>query len=167
MQTADKKKTKLYKIVSTDFAPIHGGSGKWFAPTKAKPGKWMPAVDSVAACASGYHLIPAKSIVEWLPRKPVEGYLCEAEGRGAQDSDGDKIAFAQARLLKVVGVLDEVSMRLAAADMAERVLPISLPRSTRRGRGKHSSPLVLLTGISPASKASASPTYSDTLAHLF
>jgi hypothetical protein len=115
---------KLYKIVSTDFMPIHGGSGLWVAPTKTKPGKWMPKIAEVEACSSGYHLIPAKAIVDWLPRKPVEGYLCEAEGRGASDSEGDKTAFAQARLLKVVGVLDEVSMRLAAADMAERVLPI-------------------------------------------
>lgn len=116
--------SKLYKIVSTDFDPIHGGSGKWFAPTKTKPGKWMPKVDNVAACRSGYHLIPAKAIVDWLPRDPITGYLCEAEGRGASDSGGDKTAFAQARLIKVVGLLDEVSMRLAAADMAERVLPI-------------------------------------------
>lgn len=115
---------KLYKIVSTEFEPIHGGSGLWFPPTKTKPSKWMPKVEDVCACSSGYHLIPAKAIVEWLPRAPITGYLCEAEGRGASDKDGNKVAFAQARLVKVVGVLDEVSMRLAAADMAERVLPI-------------------------------------------
>lgn len=115
---------KLYKIVSTKFEPIHGGSGLWFPPTKTKPSKWMPKVEDVCACSSGYHLIPAKAIVEWLPRAPITGYLCEAEGRGASDKDGNKIAFAQARLVKIVGVLDEVSMRLAAADMAERVLPI-------------------------------------------
>ena len=115
---------KLYKIVSTNFEPIHGGSGLWFPPTETKPGKWMPKVEDVCACESGYHLIPAKAIVEWLPRAPLTGYLCEAEGRGASDKDGDKVAFTQARLLKIVGVLDEVSMRLAAADMAERALPI-------------------------------------------
>ena len=115
---------KLYKIVSTTFEPIHGGSGKWFAPTKDKPGAWTPKVENVEACSRGYHLIPAKAIVDWLPRKPTEGYLCEAEGGGAQDKDDNKIAFAQARLIKVVGVLDEVSMRLAAADIAERVLSI-------------------------------------------
>lgn len=126
--------SKLYKIVSTDFDPIHGGTGKWFAPTKAKPGKWMPKVENVAACSSGYHLIPAKGIVEWLPLAPVTGYLCEAEGRGASDSNGDKTAFAEARLLKVVGILDEKSMCLAAADIAERVLPIfykDLPKDRR------------------------------------
>ena len=115
---------KLYKIVGTDFGPLHGGKGTWFAPKGSKPGKWMPKIDDVKACKRGYHLIPAKAIVEWLPPSFKAGYLCEAEGFGASDKDGDKIAFAKARLLKVVGLLDEVSMRLAAADMAERVLPI-------------------------------------------
>jgi hypothetical protein len=115
---------KLYKIVSTKYGPLHGGSGTWFAPTKTNPGKWMPKVERVKVCKRGYHLIPAKAIVEWLPPSSIAGYLCEAEGRGAQDKNGDKIVFAQARLLKVIGLLDEKSMRLAAADIAERVLPI-------------------------------------------
>ena len=117
-------KAKLYKITSPNAEPIHGGRGQWFTPTKSKPGKWMPKVEDVAACSRGYHLIPAIGIVEWLPQKQQTGLLWEAEGRGAQDKDGNKIAFAQARLLKCGGLLDEVSMRLAAADMAERVLPI-------------------------------------------
>ena len=115
---------KLYKVVSTAFGPLHGGKGTWFAPKGSKPGKWMPKIENVQACKRGYHLIPAKAIVEWLPQKSVAGYLCEAEGFGDHDSDGDKTAFAEARLLKIVGLLDEKSMRLAAADMAERVLPI-------------------------------------------
>jgi len=119
MQTA-----KLYKIVSTDFEPIHGGSGRWFAPKGSRPGKWMPKVDHVEACLSGYHLVKAVGIVEWLPRVPITGYLCEAEGKGDESQDGNKTAFAQARLIKIVGLLDEKSMRLAAADMAEKVLPI-------------------------------------------
>lgn len=116
--------TKFYKIVGPNGEPLHGGSGLWAMPKASKPGKWMPKVENVEACRSGYHLIPAKAIVEWLPRAPQTALLCEAEGRGAQDSDGDKTAFAQARILVIFGVLDEVSMRLAAADMAERVLPI-------------------------------------------
>lgn len=116
--------SKRYKIVATDFGPLHGGEGTWFAPEGAKPGKWMPKIENVQACHRGYHLIPAKAIVEWLPPRARAGYLCEAEGCGASDKDGDKIAFAEARLLKIVGVLDEKSLRLAAADIAERVLPI-------------------------------------------
>ncbi len=115
---------KLYKTVGLKGEPIHGGSGVWSMPAKSKPGKWMPKIKNVKVCQRGYHLIPAKAIIDWLPRAPATALLCEAEGRGEQDTDGDKIAFSQARILKVVGLLDEVSMRLAAADMAERVLPI-------------------------------------------
>lgn len=116
--------TKLYKIVGLEGEPLHGGTGKWTLPKGKHPSKWMPKIENVEACRRGYHLIPAKAIVEWLPRAPHTGYLCEAEGYGASDKNGDKIAFAEARLLEVVGLLDEVSMQLAAADIAERVLPI-------------------------------------------
>ncbi len=115
---------KFYKIVSTKFEPLNGGSGLWFPPTKSKPGKWMPKVGDVVACRRGYHLVKAVGIVEWLPPNGIAANLCTAEGRGDESADGNKTAFAQARLIKVVGRLDDVSMRLAAADMAERVLPI-------------------------------------------
>ena len=126
--------SKLYKIVSTEFGSLHGGTGTWHTPKGSKPGEWMPKIENVQACYRGYHLIPAEAIFAWLPCPPYAGYLCEAEGCGASDKDGDKIAFAEARLLKIVGVLDEKSMRLAAADIAERVLPIFykvMPKDTR------------------------------------
>src|SRR5512139_3984319 len=123
--TATKAKApKLYKIVGLKGSPIHGGSGLWSMPTKAKPGKWMPKIENISVCQRGYHLISARAIVDWLPHDPLTALLCEAEGRGARDNEGEKIAFAQARILKVIGLLDEVSMHLAAADIAERVLPI-------------------------------------------
>ena len=115
---------KLYKITGMNGEAINGGSGSWHLPRGTRPGKWMAKVAEVRACHSGYHLIPAKAIFEWMPRG--SGVLWAAEGRGDQKSDGEKIAFSEARLLKKVGVLDDVSMRLAAADIAERVLPIFL-----------------------------------------
>ena len=124
--TAAKKPPTLYKITGPNGEPLHGGSGLWHLPTKGKPGKWMPKLDHVKACRSGYHLVTAIGIVEWLPHAPQTGVLWLAEGRGASDGDGSKTAFAQARLVKKIGILDEVSMRLAAADIAERVLPLFL-----------------------------------------
>lgn len=117
---------KYYKITGPKGEPLHGGSGNWSLPVGKKPGKWMPQVENVKACEAGYHLVEAVGIVEWLPRAPKTGLLWEAQGRGDSDKENTKTAFAQARLIKLVGVLDEVSMRLAAADMAERVLPIFL-----------------------------------------
>jgi len=124
--TAAKKKPPLYKITGPNGEPINGGSGLWHLPTKGKPGKWMSKLDHVEACRSGYHLVTAIGIVDWLPHAPQTGVLWLAEGRGASDGDGSKTAFAQARLVKKIGILDEVSMRLAAADIAERVLPLFL-----------------------------------------
>jgi hypothetical protein len=124
MSTADRKKVRWYKITGPKGKPLHGGSGNWALPVGNRPGKWMPKVENVEACNAGYHLVEAVGIVEWLPRAPKTGLLWEAEGRGDSDKDDTKTVFAQARLIKLVGVLDEVSMRLAAADMAERVLPI-------------------------------------------
>ena len=124
--TAAKKPPTLYKITGPNGEPLHGGSGLWHLPTKGKPGKWMPKLDRVKACSSGYHLVTAIGIVDWLPHAPQTGVLWLAEGRGASDGDGSKTAFAQARLVKKIGILDEVSMRLAAADIAERVLPLFL-----------------------------------------
>jgi len=124
MGTADKNKVRWYKITGPKGEPLHGGSGDWSLPVGKKPGKWMPEIKKVVACESCYHLIEATGIIRWLPYAPQTGLLWEAEGRGDSDKEDTKTAFAQARLIKLVGVLDEVSMRLAAADMAERVLPI-------------------------------------------
>ena len=116
--------TTLYKIVGMDGEPLHGGAGKWALPSGKRAGKWMPKVANVTACIRGYHLIPGIAIIDWLPPSGVAGRLFKAEGRGEQNSDEKKVAFAEARLLQCVGILDEVSMRLAAADFAERALPI-------------------------------------------
>lgn len=116
-------RAKLYKIVGPNGEALHGGSGCWHMPTRGRPGKWMPAVADVRACHSGYHLVTAAGLLGWLPRN--DGLLCEAEGRGARDSDdGKKTAFAQARIVRVIGPLNERTMRLSAADFAERVLPL-------------------------------------------
>ena len=124
----------LYKITGPAGEPLHGGNGNWHLPKGKRPGKWMPVVDDVRACRRGYHLIRARAITEWLPPAGQSGFLWEAEGRGQSDTDGDKVAFARARLIRCVGVLDEVSMRLAAADMAERVLPIFRAERPNDGR---------------------------------
>ena len=156
--TAAKKKPSLYKITGPNGEPLHGGSGLWHLPTKGKPGKWMPKLDRVEACRSGYHLVTAIGIVDWLPRSPQTGVLWLAEGRGASDEDGPKTAFAQARLVKKIGILDEVSMRLAAADMAKRVLPIFYkvrPDDDRPAKAIHAARDFALGKIGDAARAAA------------
>lgn len=116
---------KLYKIVGPTGEPLHGGSGAWHLPArKGRPAKWMePVTGDVRACRNGYHLVKADGLMEWL--SPGPALLCEAEGRGDSDcDDGQKTAFREARILRVVGPLNDLTMRLAAADFAWRVLPL-------------------------------------------
>ena len=115
---------KMYKIVGRKGEALHGGSGKWHLPQRGKPGRWMPPVDGkVCACLNGYHLVTAAGILKWLPRNGA-ALLCEAEGSGNSSKDSTKTAFRRARILKVVGLLNDRSMRLFAADCAEHVLPL-------------------------------------------
>jgi hypothetical protein len=110
--------TPLYKVLSVDGYPIHGGAGAWHLP-KGRPGKWMPEIDDPKCCSRGYHLVQAYAIPEWLTDDCA---IWEAEGRGRSDTDGTgKTAYAQARLLRRV-YLSERDWRLFAADCAQHVL---------------------------------------------
>ena len=112
---------KWYKVVAADGSSVNGGSGRWALPTADGPGAWMPPVASPVACERGYHLTDAAHLLGWL-RTGAAVY--EAEGRGAADNQSDKTAFAEARLLRLVGVASEKVLRLYAADCAEHVLPL-------------------------------------------
>jgi len=113
---------KLYKVLSLRGKPINGGSGVWSLPKGSKPGKWMPKVEKVEACKRGYHLCQANDLLSWISADEIA--IWEAEGRGQKDDREDKTAFAEARLLKLVGTLNARTIRHFAADCAERVLPI-------------------------------------------
>ena len=107
---------RLYKVISADGSPLHGGTGQWSLPVDGRPGEWMPTVERVRVCLSGYHL--TSSPPSWLkPRCRI--FL--AEGRGASEAEGSKTAYASARLLREV-TLGDWDLRLFAADCAEHVL---------------------------------------------
>ena len=111
----------LYKITGPKGEAVHGGFGSWKLPRDKRAGAWMPEIHDVQCCSRGYHLLTVAGFSEWLKTAAV---VWEAEGRGATDSQGTKTAFAEARLLRKVGVLDKPTCVLLAADFAERVLPI-------------------------------------------
>ena len=114
---------KLYKVLDARGAPMHGGHGKWSLPRGGKPGKWMPPVRGpIKACRNGYHLCGRVDIGLWLGRDAV--YVYEAEGRGDRVHDADKVAFREARLVRLVGELDARALLHFAADCAEHVLPL-------------------------------------------
>ncbi len=111
---------KYYKVLGEGGISCNGGTGKWSLPRDGQPGDWMPKIETVIPCRSGYHLCRRQDIISWLNEE-----IYEAEGRGKFiRHDNNKDVFPEARLVKKVENWNEKSARLFAADCAEHVLPI-------------------------------------------
>jgi hypothetical protein len=107
-----------YKVLAADgVSPQHGGSGKWFIPKGKRVGKWMPAIKGIRPCARGYHFVNIEQLPQWLG--PT---LYEIEVRGQVIHQADKSVAEQARLVRKVETWNDKTLRLFAADCAERVL---------------------------------------------
>lgn len=90
---------QFYKILSPKGESIHGGDLTWSLPTQKKdgswkPGKWAKVEGDIDVCSNGLHLTTEPG--RWYT---IDCVCYAAEGKGASDSEGDKTAFAQARLL--------------------------------------------------------------------
>ena len=105
-----------YKVLREDGSPFHGGTGKWNLPDGNTPGKWMPHIDKLVPCSSGYHLCREQDLVEWLG--PA---IFEAEYRGEIVDCDNKIVVSEARLIRRLDAWNERTARLFACDCAERV----------------------------------------------
>lgn len=90
---------KLYKVLTAEGESMHGGSLKWSLPRKRgkgyTPGKWHETDGEIAVCSNGLHLTTQPG--KWWKWNAT---VWEAQGDGECDTDGDKIAFRRARLLK-------------------------------------------------------------------
>jgi hypothetical protein len=78
-----------------------------------------PIAGELSPCMNGYHLCREGDLMEWLG--PV---IYEAEYRGEFLRSQDKLVCREARLLRRLDTWNETTMRLFAADCAERVPPI-------------------------------------------
>jgi hypothetical protein len=105
---------KYYKILDNG-KPYNGGTGTWFLP-KNGPGEWMPKIEQLKPCISGYHLCRERDLVLWLGPE-----IYEAEGRGEKIVCDNKVVFQQARLIRRLDTWTEKTIRLFACDCAERV----------------------------------------------
>lgn len=105
---------QLYKVVTANNDAAHGGNFTYtpHLPTRNAdgsyaPGAWTPVIASPAICRQGYHLTTQPFGPDW---GIAGGNVYEAVGRGAYSADGrdtlritgDKIAFAEVRLLRPV-----------------------------------------------------------------
>jgi hypothetical protein len=119
--------TVLYKVLGPNGEACKGGKGVWHLPTKDSPAAWMPEV-RVNPCYSGYHLCTMEQLPRWLG--PT---IWVVEGRGEMVDHGDKLVYAEARIIGATG-WNQRSARLYAADCAEHVLHIfgnKYPNDTR------------------------------------
>ena len=107
-----------YKVLAADgVSSYHGGLGKWFIPKGKRIGKWMPAIKDIRPCERGYHFVNIEQLPQWLG--PT---LYEIEVRGQIIHQADKSVAEQARLIRKVETWNDKTLRLYAADCAERVL---------------------------------------------
>ena len=102
-----------YKWLTTDRMTTYQHT-TW--PSKARV--WTPA-ETPRLCVSGWHLATHEGIGS---HARIGAVLWEAEGRGKSVGGDDKTAFASARLLRQIGVLDRQIAVQWAAECAKRVL---------------------------------------------
>lgn len=121
----------MQKFYKTTLA---GGVGRhsdfqWSLPTKNKPGEWMPRIEEVVRCKSGYHFCRRKDLIQWLNTE-----IYEIEVRGQIARYYNKCICHQARLVRRCENWTAQTARLFVADCAERLLNIfeeTFPEDTR------------------------------------
>ena len=111
---------QLYKLLNKDGTTPQQHY-QWPLPAVAgKPGKWLPKITGeLVACAHGYHVLRASDLLAW--DGPA---LWEVECKGAVATWDNKCGVRTARLVRRVEAWNEKTLRLFAADCAERVLPL-------------------------------------------
>jgi hypothetical protein len=107
-----------YKFLNEDGSAVYG-YGTWSLPNGDTPGDWMPHVEELISCKSGYHLCRTEDLVIWMgPR------LFVAEVRGDVVESDDKIVCHQARLIKEVTTWNKTTAQQFAIECANHVLHI-------------------------------------------
>ncbi len=103
---------RYYKFLDAARCPMYG-TGQYH------PQAWMPRIDTIVPCLSGYHACRVDQLVDWLG--PV---LWEVKFKDSPQDAGNKVVGHQIRLVRRVSEWDARTARLFAVDCAERVLPL-------------------------------------------
>ena len=109
-------KEKFYKVLNEDGSCFHGGTGSWPLPQGRKPGAWMPKIENLWMCSSGYHILKREMVVQWLG--PA---IFEVEVRGEVQWQADKGIAQEARLVRRLTRWNDRTARLFACDCADAV----------------------------------------------
>ena len=113
-----------YKVLNEDGSCHHGGNGRWSLPTKNDdgtwtPGEWMPKIERLELCDSGYHVVSIEQLAQWLG--PA---IFDVQVRGEHLDAEDKSCWQEARLLRCYEGWNERAARLWACECAGHVLHI-------------------------------------------
>ena len=101
---------------------------KWTAPNRVPPvvlkgtiplRRWTRRVDQLEPCASGWHACRWEDAIHHIA---TELWVCELDGEIVEGPD--KVVANRLKLLNRVNTINDRTLRLFAADCAERVLPI-------------------------------------------
>ena len=113
--------TKYYKFIDVNNT---GGISEipWHLPKGRRPGKWMPKIDKLILCKSGYHIVMTKDLFRWFH---LGERLFEIEVKGeVRGKYWHKCLAHEARIVKQVINWNKKSRRLYCVDCAMKTLPI-------------------------------------------
>ena len=114
----------LYKWLKAD-GTSHYQDYQWPLPKNGTPGKWVRATGKLVLCGNeddpgeGIHACSATQVAHH-----ISDTLWEMESRGKLIMGEDKLCVSAGRLLRRLDGINEQTLRLFAADCAERVLPL-------------------------------------------
>jgi len=108
-----------YKVLGANGAAFNGGHGKWSLPHDGQPGEWMPRIEKLVPCQSGYHILTREQVVLLLG--PA---IHKVEWRGDIIRQFDKCVVSEARLICRFDTWNERTARLFACDCAEEAFKL-------------------------------------------
>ena len=114
-------KTMYYKFLSkTNVSEFARMDYSEYLPKDGKPGPWLPKIEHIEPCASGYHGCEKKDLISW-----INDDLYVVQFRGNMEREDDKVVAQEMRFIRKVKGWNEKNLRLAAADIVEQIsLPI-------------------------------------------
>ena len=99
-----------YKILDLDARSCNGGDLQWHTPRGKRPGNWMPRIDNLVPCESGYHICRPRDISQWLG---PDRSIWRVEPKGDMIALNDKVVVSQCRLLSRCSWDDSVARLFA------------------------------------------------------
>ena len=112
-------KTKYYKFLTEDNKGRYSGFDFTEYLPADQPGKWLPKVDKLEMCKSGYHACKKADVFEWL-----EAQMYEVEFSGKKLKGDNKDCAQEMRFIRKIESYNDKTLRLFACWCVEEVLPI-------------------------------------------